>query len=86
MPCSFSPCMSLRRAGPLAVLAIPVLLLAAPRSARAQSAMFDNFTSTSPRAGEMAPDFTLLTLDNEPFHLLEALAEKPVVIEFGSFT
>jgi peroxiredoxin len=48
--------------------------------------MFDNFTRTSPKAGEMAPDFTLLTLDNEPFHLMEAAADKPVVIEFGSFT
>jgi peroxiredoxin len=48
--------------------------------------MFDNFTKASPKAGETAPDFTLLTLDNEPFHLMEAAAEMPVVVEFGSFT
>jgi hypothetical protein len=53
---------------------------------RAQSARFDQFAETSPKAGEMAPDFDLLTLDNDPFNLMEAAAEKPLVIEFGSFT
>ena len=57
-----------------------------PKSATAQSAAFDNFTVTSPKAGELAPDFTLTTLDNQPFTLMEAVAEKPLVIEFGSFT
>lgn len=75
-----------RRVGLVAVLTIPVLLPAAPAPASAQSAMFDNFARTSPKVGEMALDFTLLTLDNEPFHLLEGVAEKPVVLEFGSFT
>ena len=58
----------------------------APTTAEAQSARFDEFAKTSPKAGEMAPDFTLLTLDNESFNLMEAAAEKPLVIEFGSFT
>ena len=53
---------------------------------QAQSARFDQFAETSPKAGEMAPDLTLMTLDNEPFNLMEAVAEKPLVIEFGSFT
>ena len=69
------------------LLGLCLLLLAlAPNTAQAQSARFDEFVETSPKAGEMAPDFTLLTLDNEPFNLLEAAADKPVVIEFGSFT
>ena len=37
-------------------------------------------------AGEGAPDFTLLTVDGEEFTLSEAYANRPVVIEFGSFT
>ena len=58
----------------------------APTTIQAQSARFDEFAGTSPKAGEMAPDFTLMTLDNQPFNLMEAAAEKPLVIEFGSFT
>ena len=64
-------------------LLLPAL---APTTAEAQSARFDQFAETSPKAGEMAPDFDLLTLDNEPFNLMEAAADKPLVIEFGSFT
>lgn len=63
-----------------------LIITAAPTSAQAQSARFDEFAATSPKAGELAPDFSLLTLDNEPFNLLEVAADKPVVIEFGSFT
>ncbi len=63
-----------------------LLLALAPTSAQAQSSRFDEFAKTSPKAGEMAPDFTLMTLDNEPFNLMEAALEKPIVIEFGSFT
>jgi peroxiredoxin len=36
--------------------------------------------------GEIAPDFTLETLDGEEFTLSEAYANRPVVIEFGSYT
>ena len=69
------------------LLGLCTLLLAmAPTTAQAQSARFDQFAETSPKAGEMAPDFTLMTVDNEPFNLMEAVAEKPLVIEFGSFT
>ena len=60
--------------------------IASPDPAQGQSARFDEFAQTSPKAGEMAPDFSLLTVDNEPFNLLEAAADMPVVIEFGSFT
>lgn len=80
---------SLRRMAGQALMAGPLLLsalLACPDSSKAQSARFDQFAETSPKAGETAPDFTLLTLDNESFNLTEAAAEKPVVIEFGSFT
>jgi hypothetical protein len=56
------------------------------RPLQAQSAKFDEFTVTPPVAGEMAPDFTLLTLKNEEFNLMEVAAEMPVVMEFGSFT
>jgi hypothetical protein len=54
--------------------------------AHAQSARFDEFAEASPKAGEMAPDFTLLTLDNESFNLMSVAADMPVVVEFGSFT
>jgi hypothetical protein len=54
--------------------------------AQGQSARFDEFAETSPMAGEMAPDFTLLTLENESFNLMSVAADMPVVIEFGSFT
>lgn len=63
-----------------------LILMASPRAVQGQSARFDEFAETSPKAGEMAPDFTLLTLDNEPFNLMEVAADGPVVIEFGSFT
>jgi hypothetical protein len=75
------------RAGLGLFLGLGLLVLAlAPTSALAQSARFEQFTVTSPKAGEMAPDFTLLTVDNEPFNLMEAAADVPVVVEFGSFT
>ena len=68
-------------------LALALVAVAwAPQPAQAQSARFDQFPQTSPKAGEMAPDFTLMTVDNEPFNLMEAVAERPLVIEFGSFT
>jgi hypothetical protein len=71
-------------------MAFPALIfglaLLWPANAQAQSARFEQFGQTSPKAGEMAPDFTLLTLENEEFNLMEAAAEKPLVIEFGSFT
>ena len=63
-----------------------LLLISSPGPVQGQSARFDEFAETSPKAGEMAPDFTLLTLDNEPFNLMEVAADGPVVIEFGSFT
>jgi hypothetical protein len=63
-----------------------LLFLSSPGAVQGQSARFDEFAETSPKAGEMAPDFTLLTLDNEPFNLMEVAADRPVVIEFGSFT
>jgi hypothetical protein len=68
-------------------LAFSLLILAlSPGSAKAQSAIFEEFAVTAPVAGDMAPDFTLRTVDNEEFNLMEAAAEMPVVMEFGSFT
>ena len=75
------------RVVPGLLLGLCLLLLAlAPNTAQAQSARFDQFAETSPKAGEMAPDFDLLTLENEAFNLMAMAAETPVVIEFGSFT
>lgn len=70
------------------LLAVALLLTAfgLTTEATAQSAKFEQFTVTSPKAGDTAPDFTLMTLEGEPFNLMEVAAEKPVVIEFGSFT
>ncbi len=72
----------LRVAPALALLAF----LFTPPALFAQSARFEQFTETKPMAGEVAPDFTLETLDGERFSLSEVYAEQPVVIEFGSYT
>ena len=61
-------------------------LLLTPVPGLAQSARFDQFAETSPKAGETAPDFTLMTLDNESFNLMDEAKDMPLVIEFGSFT
>ncbi len=62
------------------------LMLLGGGAAQAQSARFDEFPQTKPTAGEEAPDFSLMTLEGEPFDLHEAAMEKPIVLEFGSFT
>ncbi len=69
-----------------AVAALMLLALAVPSSLLAQGRKFDEFTNTHPLVGELAPDFTLPTVDGEQFTLSEAYAERPVVIEFGSYT
>jgi cytochrome oxidase Cu insertion factor (SCO1/SenC/PrrC family) len=63
----------------LALLSFPSLL-------SAQSSRFEEFTMTNPMVGDMAPDFTLQTVDGEELTLSEAYADRPVVIEFGSYT
>jgi hypothetical protein len=55
-------------------------------AAQGQSARFDEFPRNKPTAGEEAPDFSLMTLEGEPFDLHEAARQKPVILEFGSFT
>ena len=67
-------------------LALAGCLLTIPQVVRAQSARFDNFPNAKPTAGEVAPDFTLLTLEGESFNLHAVAADKPIVLEFGSFT
>ncbi len=47
-------------------------------------AHFDLFKTTT-HAGELAPDFTLATVDGEEV-TLSKLRGKPVMIEFGSIT
>lgn len=37
-------------------------------------------------AGETAPDFTALSLDDRPLQLSDVWARRNVVLEFGSFT
>jgi hypothetical protein len=70
------------------LLSATVLLtiLLVPADALAQNSRFDEFLVTQPLVGEVAPDFTLLTVDGEEFRLSEAYANRPVVIEFGSYT
>lgn len=66
--------------------ALAVFLLTIPQVVKAQSARFDNFPNAKPTAGEVAPDFTLMTLEGETFNLHEVALDKPIVLEFGSFT
>ena len=66
----------------LALLAI----LLAPSHLSAQGTRFTEFTITKPLVGDVAPDFTLYTLEGEEFALSEVYANTPVVIEFGSYT
>lgn len=70
------------------VLLLPTVCLAQQEQRRPRSArgMFAEFPNRTPKIGEMAPDFSLMTLDNETFTLSEAYANGPVVIEFGSYT
>ncbi len=69
------------------VSAVVILaLFACPSAVLSQSSRFDEFTVTDPLVGDVAPDFTLETLDGETFTLSEAYANRPVVIEFGSYT
>ena len=63
----------------LALLSFPSLL-------SAQSSRFEEFTMTNPMVGDMAPDFTLQTVDGEELTLSDVYAEPPVVIEFGYYT
>jgi hypothetical protein len=69
---------------------LPVSVVAAillcPSSLYSQSKRFEEFVVTPPLVGEVAPDFTLQTVDGEKFTLSEAYAKQPVVIEFGSYT
>jgi len=68
----------------IAMLAL--VWIAASSSGQAQSKKSDEFPNAHPKAGEMAPDFTLTTADGETFTLSEVVAKQPVVIEFGSYT
>jgi len=72
----------------LVVLVLPQLSLAQQQQQqrRRGGSMFEGFEERTPAAGEIAPDFTLKTLEGEEFTLSEAFAKGPVVIEFGSFT
>ncbi len=49
-------------------------------------AMWPEFAGWPPQVGETAIDFTLETLEGETFTLSKYYGDKPVVIEFGSFT
>ncbi len=71
------------RIAPLVAL---LAFLLVPPALYSQSARFEQFIETKPVAGEVAPDFTLETVDGERFALSEFYAEGPVVIEFGSYT
>jgi hypothetical protein len=63
-----------------------VMMVLLPLTVSAQSAKFREFPNAKPKAGDMAPDSNLKTVDGEDFQLSKAVAEQPVVIEFGSYT
>ncbi len=65
---------------------VTLALFVGPSTLLSQSSKFDEFTVADPLVGDVAPDFTLQTLDGETFTLSEAYAIQPVVIEFGSYT
>lgn len=65
---------------------VTLALFAGPSTLLSQSSKFDEFTVTDPLVGDVAPDFTLQTLEGETFTLSEVYATQPVVIEFGSYT
>lgn len=44
------------------------------------------FNESSPRVGEPAPDFTLRDVDGNRFRLSDHLGQRPVVVEFGSYS
>ena len=48
--------------------------------------MFGSFPNAKPAPGQIAPNFDLSTPDGETVSLGKLLYEKPVVLEFGSFT
>ncbi|MFC1500722.1 hypothetical protein ACFL6T_06890 [Candidatus Zixiibacteriota bacterium] len=70
------------------IISLPLISMAQQEQRRPQSSggMFEEFPNRTPKVGEMAPDFTLRTVENETFTLSEAFAKGPVVIEFGSYT
>ncbi len=70
----------------LTVLLLPQLSLAQQQQRRGGGSMFEGFEERTPAPGEIAPDFTLKTLEGEEFSLSAAYTKGPVVIEFGSFT
>ena len=49
-------------------------------------ARFQNFPTSKPAAGELAPEFELRDLEGHNVSLAELLTTKPVVLQFGSFT
>ncbi len=68
---------------------IPLVLLIAcvaldPGTAAGQSRL--DFLSARPAVGELAPSFSLWTLDGTVFRLRHEYRQRPVVIMFGSYT
>ncbi|MBI2190833.1 MAG: hypothetical protein HYU36_02465 [Planctomycetes bacterium] len=55
-------------------------------SPASRSARFRQFPTSRPAPGDPAPDFTLKTLDGPTLSLSQLVAERPVVLEFGSYT
>ncbi len=68
---------------------LPLLLsigITIPVQAQMRLPRLERFWQNAPEEGTVAPDFTLKTLEGTTFTLSEAYAERPVVLEFGSFT
>ena len=64
----------------------PVLSTALKRDCRLNQSSFGNFSNAGLGIGEMAVNFTLSDIHGNEFRLSRLLAEKPVMMVFGSFT
>ncbi|NNF00684.1 MAG: hypothetical protein HKN25_16835 [Pyrinomonadaceae bacterium] len=56
------------------------------RGGGSRGGMFGRFPNARPAPGQIAPNFELMTSDGVTVSLGKLLYEKPVVLEFGSFT
>ena len=64
----------------------PVLPTILKRDCQLDQSSFRNFNNAGLRIGEIAVNFTLRDIHGTEFRLSRLLAEKPVMMVFGSFT
>ena len=63
-----------------------VLSTTLKRNCQLDQSSFRNFDDAGPKIGEKAVNFTLKDISGNEFRLSRLLAEKPVMMVFGSFT